>query len=303
MKEPKQYLVVVIAFLVLATGANAQTPAEQFKQLVEQLQKTPNDRELRGRIIKLGTEIKPPLTTPDEALRYEGRARYAFSNAKSVSDYIEAANEYGKAVNVAPWVPGYYSDLCTINEKAGRFETAKDECGLYLIGVNDPEEITKVKLRIAGLEFAIEKAAGAEAKKQADEQKAGAAEEQKKQEYQTRIGWLLGEWSYESAYPGNYGPARGIAQTKQIGNAIEIGRINDYAKPKGDFRAIVGESGNLSWEFRYSDGLGNGCMTGKPLPVAVTVGRDQRTIQFQVDSYSGDACKYNFPFIVTLTRR
>ena len=34
-----------------------------------------------------------------------------------------------KAAAAAPWVPGYYADLCTIYEKAGKFEDAERYCG------------------------------------------------------------------------------------------------------------------------------------------------------------------------------
>jgi len=58
-------------------------------------------------------------------------------------------------------VPGYYADLCTIYEKAGKYEDARRHCGFYLIGLTDPAQVTDVKRRIAGLEFGIEKAAAA----------------------------------------------------------------------------------------------------------------------------------------------
>lgn len=166
MKEPKQYLVVVIAFLVLAASANAQTSAEQFKQMVEQLQATPTDNALREKIIKLAAEMNPPLVVPDEAVRFEGRGQFAFKNAKSQSDYASSAQEYEKAVVVAPWVAGYYSDLCTIYEKAGKYSDAQRNCQFYMAALSDPKEITEVKRRIAGLEYGLENAAGVAAKKQ-----------------------------------------------------------------------------------------------------------------------------------------
>ncbi|HEY3326721.1 MAG TPA: hypothetical protein VGK14_06065 [Novimethylophilus sp.] len=98
-----------------------------------------------------------PTHFPEGAVAFEGRAQFAFKNAKSEDDFLAAAREYEKAV-VAPWAMGYYADLCTIYEKAGKFEDAKRHCGFYLIGLNDPAQTTDVKRRIAGLEFGIEKA-------------------------------------------------------------------------------------------------------------------------------------------------
>lgn len=126
--------------------------------MVGQLQQTPNDDALREKIIRLAPKLKPAPALPDTAIAFEGRAQFAFRNAKSADDFLAAAQEYEKAVAAAPWVPGYYADLCTIYEKAERFEDAKRHCGFYLSGLTDPTQITDVKRRIAGLEFGIEKA-------------------------------------------------------------------------------------------------------------------------------------------------
>lgn len=148
---------LVFGALVLAHAAYAETPREQLKQMVEQLQQSPNDNALREKIIKLAPTLKPSPALPDTAVAFEGRAQFAFKSAKSEGDFLAAAQEYEKAVAVAPWVLGYYSDLCTIYEKAGKFEDAKRHCGFYLIGLTDPAQMTDVKRRIAGLEFGIEK--------------------------------------------------------------------------------------------------------------------------------------------------
>jgi hypothetical protein len=161
MKTTSKLLILAFAFLALAASAYAQSPREQLKQMVEQLQKTPNDNTLREKIIKLARTMKPSPALPDTAVAFEGRAQFAFRSAKSEGDFLAAAQEYEKAVAAAPWVPGYYADLCTIYEKAGKYEDAKRHCGFYLTGLTDPTQMTEVKRRIAGLEFGIEKAAAA----------------------------------------------------------------------------------------------------------------------------------------------
>jgi len=150
-------LAIVVPCFIGSAVANAESPREQLKQMVEQLQKTPGDDVLREKIIKLALELKPAPAVPDAAVEFEGRAQFAFKSAKSPADYIEAAEEYEKAVDAAPWVTGYYSDLCTILEKAGIYVEAKRNCELHLLGVNDPSELAQTKSRIAGLKYAIEK--------------------------------------------------------------------------------------------------------------------------------------------------
>lgn len=150
---------LTLAFLLPICGyAQTASPRDELRQLTEQLQKTPSDNALRERIIKLGAGIKPAAALPDSAVTFEGRAQFAFRSAKSEGDFLAAAQEYEKAVAAAPWVPGYYSDLCTIYEKAGKFADAKRHCGFYLIGLTDPSQMTDIKRRIAGLEYGIEKA-------------------------------------------------------------------------------------------------------------------------------------------------
>lgn len=161
MKRTNRTVIAVSLILICCGVLYGQ---DQLVTFTSQLQKTPTDNVLREKIIKLGATMKPAPTVPDEAIRYEGRAQYAFKSAKSEADYLVAAQEYEKAVAAAPWVSGYYSDLCTIYDKVGKPEDAKRNCGFYLVALTDPDQITDAKRRIAGLEFAIEKANSTAAK-------------------------------------------------------------------------------------------------------------------------------------------
>lgn len=176
MRITSQIIITIFAFLSLAASAHAQSPREQLNQMVQQLQKTPNDNALREKIIKLARTMKPSPALPDTAVAFEGRAQFAFRSAKSEGDFVAAAQEYEKAVMLAPWVPGYYADLCTIYEKAGNYADAKRHCGFYLTGLTDPAQMTDVKRRIAGLEFGIEKLA-AEKQRAAEEANSPQARE------------------------------------------------------------------------------------------------------------------------------
>lgn len=158
MKTTGKLIIFILTFLALSASASAQSPREQLTQMVAQLQQTPDDTALRERIINLAPTLRPSPALPDSAVVFEGRAQFAFRSATSEGDFLAAAREYEKAVAVAPWVPGYYADLCAIYEKAGKYEDANRNCGFYLIGLTDPSQITDVKRRIAGLEFGIEKA-------------------------------------------------------------------------------------------------------------------------------------------------
>lgn len=62
--------VVLLLGLQLASLAVAQSPREHLQQMVEQLQKSPNDNTLRQRIIKLGADIKPAPAIGETAERH-----------------------------------------------------------------------------------------------------------------------------------------------------------------------------------------------------------------------------------------
>jgi hypothetical protein len=177
MKCTIKFLALFFGVLMLTTAANAESPREQLTQMVEQLKRNPADNALREKIIRLAQEIKPVPAVPDAAVEFEGRAQFAFKNAKSNDDFLAAAREYEKAVVNAPWLSGYYSDLCTIYEKAGKFQDAKRNCEFYLIGLTDSEQITDVKRRIAGLKYGIEQNSpeSIAAKKREDSAKRGVA--------------------------------------------------------------------------------------------------------------------------------
>jgi hypothetical protein len=126
--------------------------------MVDQLQKAPTDAVLREKIIRLAQQLKPAPAVPEEAQRREGRAKFAFKDANSNEDFLVAAREYEEAVRIAPWIAGYYADLCTIYEKARNFAQAKRNCEFALAGSTEPAQVSEIKQRIAGLEFGLEKA-------------------------------------------------------------------------------------------------------------------------------------------------
>jgi hypothetical protein len=162
--------ILAVGLIAAASSAYAQGPRELLKQMVEQLRASPADDALREKIIRLGSTMKPAPAVPPDAEKFEGRAQFAFNNAKSNADYLVAAQEYEKAVAFAPWVPGYYFDLCTIYEKAGKYLEAKRRCELYLLSGPRGAETSELRKRIAGLEFALERSsADAQLKRQREE--------------------------------------------------------------------------------------------------------------------------------------
>ena len=267
MKTTNKLIIFIFTFLVLATTAHAQSPREQLNQMVQQLQKNPNDNALREKIIKLGAQLRPAV--PEEAEKYEGRAKFAFKNAKSTDDYADAAKEYEKAVQAAPWIPGYYSDLCTIYEKAGQYVEAKRNCEIYVKTLADRSQISETRQRIAGLEFGIEKT-----KQQT------AADEAK-------YGWILGKWRWVDSHRGDSRDARNFV-AKKTGDKVEF-FSEDYPDPNSVLRATFDSSGRTVWEF-YLDPKGGWTCPGNTgwVRTSMTVSSDRQRLNYQYYSHLGE---------------
>lgn len=114
------------------------------------------DQQLRERILLIARKIKPPMTIPDEALRFEGRAEAAVQEAKNAQDYLNGAKEYEAALKIAPWNANYYFNLGVVLDKAGKYPEAIRSFRLYLLAVPDSPDSKDVAKRVAGLEYKIE---------------------------------------------------------------------------------------------------------------------------------------------------
>lgn len=161
----KSFLLFVALAALSATGY-AATPRAQLQQMVEQLQKNPTDRKLRENIIKQALALKPSPIAPAEVAKFEGRAEYAFKNAKDANGFLEAAKEYDKALLAAPWVAVNYFNRGVAYEKAGDPKKAIESFELYLLAAPTATDARDVTKRIGGLEFSIEQANSPQAREQ-----------------------------------------------------------------------------------------------------------------------------------------
>lgn len=154
MKITMKLLVLIFGVLLLANVAHAESPREQLKQMVEQLQQAPNDNALREKIIKLAQTIKPAPAVPEEAERRMARGTAAFKGAKSVADYRDAAKEFEQATLVAPWYGDAYFNLGVAQDKAENYEAALHS--LKLAQLASPE-VKEIKALIYEVEYRNEK--------------------------------------------------------------------------------------------------------------------------------------------------
>jgi hypothetical protein len=157
MTTTSKLIIFIFTFLALAANAHAQSPGEQLKQMVEQLQSSPNDNPLRERIIKLAATLKPAPAIPEEAGKRSVRGEYALKDAKSPQDFEGAAEEFLAASNLAPWISDYYFNLGVVREKQEKLTDAKSAFSWYVLAAPNAADTAEVKKKIIGLEFLIEK--------------------------------------------------------------------------------------------------------------------------------------------------
>ena len=63
------FVVLALAFPALAASPAAPPSRKQLSEMVERLQKAPDDTALREKIIKLAVVLKPAPAIPEEARR------------------------------------------------------------------------------------------------------------------------------------------------------------------------------------------------------------------------------------------
>lgn len=170
MKSTINFLVLIFGLLLVNT-AHAETPREQLKQMVEQLQQTPNDNVLREKIIKLAATIKPAPAIPEEARKPFVMGATVFKKASDSAGASKAVDLFTQALNIAPWFADAYYNRAMAQQAAGQFNAAADDLKLYLGFKLTDAERREVQDKIYSLEADAQLAAT----KKAEEQKVAAA--------------------------------------------------------------------------------------------------------------------------------
>jgi hypothetical protein len=282
----KQFLetltfLAVTAFLVVASGPAAHSqkqrpiqgssPRKQLAEYVADLQKNPSDDVLREKLIKLALTLQPMPAAPPEADELAGRAKYSFEHATSKADFVLAAEAFGKASLLAPWVSEYYLKQGILLEKAERYDDAIKNLQWYLIAAPDARNAKEVRERIGGLKYANEKAISEAAAKA----KLIAEQKQAESEREARLGVARQKAEYLRQQF-----ARLRLQTSYL--CIPTNRIRPGVSAQGCTDA---EAQGTNWvEWRVGTGAGTH-------PEVKLAGPEQDTLQiFQSGAPSGYLC-------------
>src|SRR5687767_2912453 len=141
-------MVVFFILLALAASAHAQSAREQLQQMVEQLQKTPNDNALRERIIKLGAEIKPAPAIPEEARRSYIEGVTIVKSAKDAGSQKLAIASFNEALKIAPWWGDAYYNLAVTQELTGQLTQAEQTLKWFILSSPGESEARDAQDRV-----------------------------------------------------------------------------------------------------------------------------------------------------------
>lgn len=141
MKFTMKYLALFFGVLIMANAANAASPREQFRQAVEQAQRSPADNVLREKVINLALKLKPAPVAPEEAERRMMRGTAAFKGAKSAADYQNAVNEFEQATLAAPWYGEAYLNLGMAQDKAENYDASLRSLKLAQLALADNKDV------------------------------------------------------------------------------------------------------------------------------------------------------------------
>lgn len=128
---------------------------EIFNQLISDLQKKPDNYDLRKKIIKFAQTMRPIPAIPSDAEKFSDHAEAAFKAAKSETGFVSAAKDYEKALLRAPWVANYYYNLGVIYKKAAKPQEAKRCFEFYLLADPNAQDADDIRTHIEKLENEI----------------------------------------------------------------------------------------------------------------------------------------------------
>lgn len=138
----------LMAVLLPLAAAQAANPKTQLKKYLAALSASPDNHELRVKIIRLSRKMKPKPALPAEAKDLLIQAKNDISQTQSPEGYQAAVDAYQKASLLAPWEGNIYYNLGVAQEKAGKLQEALDSYKLYLEAYPDAQDKLSVQRKI-----------------------------------------------------------------------------------------------------------------------------------------------------------
>jgi tetratricopeptide (TPR) repeat protein len=258
------FVILVVAVFGFAPAAvDAAEPRAAFDTAMADIAKSTlgsaAEAAAMEKAIAAARALKPPPAVPDATIAFEGRAEAAAKTAKDKSGFKAAADEFGKAARVAPWVPAYHYNRGILLEKAEDYAAAKRSLELYLKAAPDAADTREVKKKIAGIDYL----AG-----QPKESASPGMSAQKEDSARPQASKLAGRW-YVYQYMGN-----------MTQKPTRAGPWNDGTSVDGEMEAnikVIGNDVRITLFARHPQYLPleySGRLNGQEMTGTVTIAKD-----------------------------
>lgn len=136
-------------------------PSEAIRQCVNGLgiaeKGSAEEQRLRLRAISAALKLSPPPDVPMEARRLVARGQAGIEMAQSKTDFADAAVEFEKAIQIAPWWADAYKGLGQANEKATNYRQSMAAYNLYMKAAPSASDVAEVQNKIFKLEYAADR--------------------------------------------------------------------------------------------------------------------------------------------------
>lgn len=141
---------------VAVAAKKSSSGSEELMQYVENLKKSPGDKALREKIIRMALGMRPAPAVPEEAERNMARGTAYAQKATDAAGDRKAIAEFEAAANAAPWIALAYYNLGVVQEKTGLYAEAIQSLKFYLLAAPDAKNARDVKNKIYALEVDAE---------------------------------------------------------------------------------------------------------------------------------------------------
>jgi tetratricopeptide (TPR) repeat protein len=159
---------VILCVLALPAGVRPTDAApkkgddggslETLKQYVADLKKSPDNLELREKVIKYAQSMKQKPPVPEEFERQMARGGAYLKKAADKEGYLKAIETFNAAIALAPWDAEGYVELATAQEKAGMYAEAIQSLNFALLADPNGKNNRELRNRVYELEVFAEDA-------------------------------------------------------------------------------------------------------------------------------------------------
>lgn len=161
MLSAARILYATTVILALLSGSAAAGPRETLNTALLDISGTARDTPAEARAMEqaivAARALPSPPAVPDQVIEHLGRAKAAARAASAPRDFLDAAEAFGDASRLAPWVAEHHFNRGLMLEKAGRPDEAIQAFQLYLKAAPNARDARDVRERIAGLRYLKEK--------------------------------------------------------------------------------------------------------------------------------------------------